>query len=358
MNQPLLTVIVPCYNVEKYIDKCISSIVSQTYTNLEIILIDDGCTDSTGTICDRWQEKDQRIRVIHKQNEGAACAMNIGVENAKAEYVSFVDPDDWIDLNMYAELMSALLTTDSDIAHCVLCYVYEDGRMEERLLENAATIQTYNRTEGVLMYLQDKWFPSLPTKILKKSLFAHVQLPKGRIFGYDQTVYLFFHQASRTVLLNRAHYFYFQRSDSISRQLDIHTETKKLTDLSDLYYERFSFVEQHPEYQDALSNTKKRAMLFGIYTLRNIIACPNLFPDVYFDVKMKQMRSISLSKDDFIRRKLKYEWYMLKISPKMYKFLRSLYFYMIRVTNRLKITDRKIYFKVSDVWRSNKWAWV
>ena len=347
--QPLLSVILPCYNVEKYIDKCIFSIVNQTYSNLEIILIDDGCTDSTGMICDAWKEKDQRIRVIHKQNEGAAYAMNIGVENAAAEYVAFVDPDDWIDLNMYTELMSALLTTGSDIAHCVLCYVYEDGRMKERILKDAATIQTYNRIEGVLMYLKNIWFPSLPTKIFKKNLFDRVQLPKGRIFGYDLIVHLFFHQASQTVLLNRAYYFYLQRNVSISRQWDMPTEMKKISDISDLYFERFSFAERHPEYHDALPYTKRRAMLFGIYILRNIIACPKLFPDGYLKAKMKQMRSISLSENTYLSRRLKYEWYVLKISPKLYQFLIALYFCMIRVTNRLKITNRKIYFTISDV---------
>ena len=92
MNQPLLTIIVPCYNVEKYIDKCVSSIATQTYSNLEILLINDGSTDQTGAICDKWQTKDERIRVIHKQNEGVSYARKTGVENATAEYVTFVVP--------------------------------------------------------------------------------------------------------------------------------------------------------------------------------------------------------------------------------------------------------------------------
>ena len=111
MDQPFLSVIVPCYNVETYINRCVSSIVSQTYINLKILLINDGSTDGTGTICDVWQEKDQRIRVIHKQNEGSSYARKTGIEQTTTEYVTFVDADDWIDKNMYASMMSALLTS-------------------------------------------------------------------------------------------------------------------------------------------------------------------------------------------------------------------------------------------------------
>ena len=104
-NQPLLTVIVPCYNVEKYVDKSVASVVGQTYNNLEILLINDGSTDQTRERCDEWQKKDQRIRVINKQNEGLSYVRKTGIENATAEYVTFVDVDDWISLDMYADMM-------------------------------------------------------------------------------------------------------------------------------------------------------------------------------------------------------------------------------------------------------------
>ena len=351
-NQPLLSVIVPSYNVEKYIDKCISSIVNQTYINLEILLIDDGSTDNTGKICDEWQERDQRIRVIHKQNEGVAYARKTGVDHAKAEYVTFVDADDWIDVNMYSGMMSALLTTNSDVAHCALCYVYEDGRREELpyyFPDDVAPTQTFGRVEAVLMNLNDKWWPSVVPKIYKKKLFDHIEITKGRIFGEDQLDHLLFHHASQIVFLNSVYYFYFQRSDSISKIGNIQTEMKKVSDVNDLYYERFTFVKQHFEYHSVLPLAEHYAMIFGIYMLRNIIANPRMFPQKYFDVKIEQMRSISLSGDDKLRRKLKAERYALMISPKLYKFLISLYFCMIRMTNRLKISDRKTYYTVSDL---------
>jgi len=98
-QQSLLSDVVPCYNVEKYLDKCISSIVSQTYTNLEILLIDDSSPDNSGMMCDAWQDRDKLTRVIHKQNEGSSFARKTEVDNTTAEYVTFVDSDDWIDEN-------------------------------------------------------------------------------------------------------------------------------------------------------------------------------------------------------------------------------------------------------------------
>ena len=186
MNYPLLSVVVPCYNVEKYLDKCIVSIVEQTYPNLEILLIDDGSPDNSGAICDTWQERDSRIRVIHKQNEGSSYARKTGVEIATAEYITFVDSDDWIDRNMYSDMMTALLSTNSDIVQCDFCIVHEDGRIEHRVQERNTTVETMGRVEGVIMILEDHdWRTSMFTKIFKKKLFEHVEFPKGRAYGED-----------------------------------------------------------------------------------------------------------------------------------------------------------------------------
>ena len=344
MNQPLLTVIVPCYNVEKYADKCISSVVGQNYANLEILLIDDGSTDTTGMICDIWKEKDRRIRVIHKQNEGVAYARKTGVDHATAEFVTFVDADDWIDVNMYADMMSALLSTTSDVAHCAFCYVYEDGRREEfpRYSSNTVSVQTYNRVESVILNLKEEWWPCLWTKIYKRQLFDHVEIPKGRIFGEDQMDHLLFHHASQIVFLNNIYYFYFQRNDSISRPWDLKTELKKISDVSDLYYERYSFVKQHPEYHEALPFVCFYIVWLYKILLRNIIAYPQCFSKNYYEVKIQQFCSISIIQDDQFRTVAKLDIFFIKISPQLYKILMSMYFQIIHVTNKLKITNRPI----------------
>ena len=116
-EMPLISVILPVYRVEKYLDRCLQSITGQTYRNLEIILVDDGSPDNSGAICDAWAEKDDRIRVIHKQNAGAGAARNTGLAVATGEIISMIDSDDYLEIHMYEHLMD-LMTEDVDIAEC------------------------------------------------------------------------------------------------------------------------------------------------------------------------------------------------------------------------------------------------
>lgn len=342
MNQPLLTVIVPCYNVEQYVNKCITSIVGQTYTHLEILLIDDGSTDETGIRCDAWQEKDQRIRVIHKQNEGVAYARKTGVENALAEYVTFVDPDDWIDSKMYTDMMATLLSTNSDIAHCDLCYVYEDGRMVHRVEKYSNTIKVIGRIEGVIMILDSyMWVPSFGTKIFKKFLFDDIEFPKGRWYGEDMILQHLFHQASQTVWIENAYYFYFQRNDSRTNLIDLRTDLKNVSDLSDAYHDRYTFVKQYPEYHSVLENLKKKTFCAGLLSLRNMVVYPQHFTKEYFYLKANQTRSFSFSKKDNLSRGYTIDLFLLKINTKLFALFRFLYARIFNLTNRLKITQKR-----------------
>ena len=354
MNQPLLTVIVPCYNVERYVDKCITSIVNQTYSNLEILLIDDGSFDATRTICDAWQERDPRIRVIHKQNEGLPCARKTGIENTTAEYVAFLDADDWIDLNMYSDLMGALLSTNSDIAQCGLCEVYEDGRMKYLgNEEKTGSIEVVGRVESVLLILKDIWHSWMGTKIYRKQLFDHIEFPKRRGFGEDYISHYLFHHASQTVYLHRDYYFYLQRSDSITKSNNIAAEMKKVSDFSDAYCDRYAFTTRHTEYHEALPFVKYMTVYTGIHLLRNMIAYPQQFTNDYFFAKAEQLRSISLTQEDKLGRSVKIDLHLLKISPKLFKCLRSLYVRLIHVTNKLKITNQPTSFSIHELF----WWW-
>jgi len=118
MKNNLISIIVPVYNVDKYLDECIKSIINQTYENLEVILIDDGSTDDSGKICDKWKANDKRIKVIHKKNGGVSSARNLGLENANGEYIGFVDGDDTISDNMFEILYNNMIKNDADISMC------------------------------------------------------------------------------------------------------------------------------------------------------------------------------------------------------------------------------------------------
>lgn len=115
---PKVSIIVPIYNVEKYIERCIDSIINQTLKDIEIILVDDGSTDRSGEIADDYAKKDSRIIVIHKENEGQGAARNIGIDIAKGEYIGFIDSDDWIDINMYERMYYSVKESKSDIGVC------------------------------------------------------------------------------------------------------------------------------------------------------------------------------------------------------------------------------------------------
>lgn len=122
-----ITVIVPVYNVEKYLQRCISSIIAQTYENLEIFLIDDGSTDSSGDICDEYAQQDGRITVVHKENAGQAIARNIALDRASGDWIAFLDSDDWIEPDMYKTLLQLAKQTDSDIATCKIKKHLDNG---------------------------------------------------------------------------------------------------------------------------------------------------------------------------------------------------------------------------------------
>jgi len=342
MQRPLLSVIVPCYNTEKYLDKCLTSITSQTYNNLEILLIDDGSADQTGMLCDAWQAKDRRIQVIHKQNEGSSNARRTGIENATADYVTFVDADDWIDPDMYAGMMAALLSTGSDIAQCGVCEVYEDGRMIHR--DNAdkrGTFEVVGRVEGALLILEDgKWRSWMWNKIFKKQLFENVVFPKGRGFGDDFITLELFHKAQQTVYLHCDYYFYLQRNESITNSKSIPAEMKNQRDYFDAYFERYVFTRQYPEYQSAMFSVKYMTICIGMNILRNIIVHPQYFPDNYFYEKAEQLCTIPVEPGDRFQRSIKMNLFVLKISPKLYFFLKSLYLQILHITNKLKITNR------------------
>ena len=356
MNQPFLTAIVPCYNVEKYADKCITSIVSQTYTHLEILLIDDGSTDNTGTVCDEWQNRDPRIRVIHKQNEGLAYARKTGIENSTAEYVTFLDADDWIDENMYTDLMAALLSTNSDISQCGVCLVFEDGRMEHfDSGYETGKLEVAGRVEGVMLILESKKRLSwMGTKIYRKHLFDGIVFPKGRGYGEDFITHDLFHKAQQSVYLHHAYYYYLQRNGSITKATNIEQEMKNHYDFYEAYYERYIFVKQHPEYHSALPGIELYVLRLGILLLRNIIGLSQYFTvdtGKLFDTASKQLRAISLTRKEKLQRGFKIDFYVLKFAgTRCYKLFRRLYVILISTTNRLKITNRQTYTVLSDTW--------
>lgn len=212
MSTPFISVIVPIYKVEPYLRKCLDSIVGQTYANLEIILVDDGSPDGCGAICDEYAARDERIRVIHKENGGVSSARNVGLAAATGAWIGWVDPDDWIEPDMFAYLLSNALAFHAEIA---ICSRYEERRRRSVFLGWKKT-EVIGTEEAMFRLLEDCAMQNhLWDKLYRRELYEGFCFPEGRTYEDVAAVYRLFERAKKIVCLSEAKYHYLQRADSI-----------------------------------------------------------------------------------------------------------------------------------------------
>lgn len=209
-----ISVIVPVYKVEAYLDKCVSSIVNQTYTNLEIILVDDGSPDNCPAMCDAWAEKDSRIRVIHKPNGGLSDARNAGMAVATGELMAFVDSDDWIAPDMCEYLYQRLTEDNSDIAACGVQMVWEDKKLC-RMLTRAGSY-VLNQEEAMRAIIEESWLKQpVWYKLYKTALVRDILFPKGKCHEDVFWSYQAVGSAKKVSVSDHVGYYYLQRGGSI-----------------------------------------------------------------------------------------------------------------------------------------------
>ena len=213
--EKLISVIVPVYNVEEYVEKCVLSIINQTYKNLEIILVDDGSTDNSGKICDEIAIKDNRIKVIHKKNGGLSDARNVGIDIAKGDYLGFVDSDDYIDPDMYSILLNNMNLTFSDISTCGRVIVNNESYKIE-YTDNITKCLTNNEAIKDLFVENNFVYHAAWDKLYKRELFDKIRFPVGRLFEDAAIMYRIFELAKKIVSTKKQLYYYVQRQGSIS----------------------------------------------------------------------------------------------------------------------------------------------
>ena len=194
--QDLISVIVPVYKVEKYLKRCVDSILAQTYPCLEVILVDDGSPDGCPAICDEYAREDRRVRVIHKENGGLSDARNAGIDAAKGKFLGFVD---------------------SDIAGCDVKKVCKTEKIEEKEQQPIRRAVYSGREATANLYDAQMYLKSVVAwnKLYKKELFEEIRFPKGKLHEDEFTSYKLLYQSESVVYINRAYYFYFQREDGI-----------------------------------------------------------------------------------------------------------------------------------------------
>lgn len=210
---PKISIIVPVYNVEKYIHRCIDSILHQTFKDFELILVDDGSLDNSGKICDEYAKEDDRIKVIHKENGGLSDARNVGLDIAQGEYIAFVDSDDWIEKDMYSILYENIRKYNADISICKMRKIF-DSTVDNNITTNNCII--LNNEEAFDCLFNNKYYASHACdKLYKKSLFDGIRYPVGKLYEDMFTTYRLFEKANKVVFSDYIGYNYFQRKDGI-----------------------------------------------------------------------------------------------------------------------------------------------
>lgn len=209
-NLPLISVIVPVYNISEWIGRCINSICKQSYNNLQIILVNDGSTDSSGELCDQFAKTDSRIQVIHKLNGGLSDARNVGLMQALGEYVSFVDGDDWI-MPQFIETLYNVIRDDCDLAEC--SYIKTTGRMPQIDLNSKVII--CNTEQAMEAHIKDCMFRQVVWNKLYRRAVLTVPFEKGKCHEDVFWTYQILAQCTRLAHVETPLYCYFQRSDSI-----------------------------------------------------------------------------------------------------------------------------------------------
>lgn len=228
MYEDLISVIVPVYGVEKYLQKCIDSICGQTYRNLQIVLVDDGSPDDCGAICENAKKLDKRVTVIHKQNGGVSDARNFGIDVAKGKYITFIDGDDYISSDFIEYLYRLIKTNNAEIS--IAGFVKTKKRDDKSRINNPST-ECFSQREALREMLYARKFSMSPWgKLYLTEFYSNIRYPYGKIAGEDiLTTYKVFNKACKIIYGNQICYYYLRRSGSILNS----SSSKKIFDMID-----------------------------------------------------------------------------------------------------------------------------
>lgn len=298
-----ISIIVPIYNVEKYLNRCIESILNQTFRDFELILVNDGSTDNSLDICRYYEDIDNRICVINKNNGGLSSARNCGIKNAKYEYIGFIDGDDYIHPQMYELLYDAIIKNNSDLSICDYKKVFENESVINKIYSyNESYINTFSNIE-CLNRLYDKNnkidFIIACNKLYKKDLFNTVDFPLGKLHEDEFIAHKILYETKKVTFINKKLYYYLQRENSIMgkginiRTLDVlyalydRINFFKNNNLMDLYdkaidmYIYKSFLYYYEVY-DINTNCNKALRKVRINIFRSLL---NIYTSEKFSIK-------------------------------------------------------------------------
>ena len=247
---PKISVIVPVYNTEKYLRRCVDSILAQTFKDFELLLINDGSTDGSGAICDEYAQKDSRVRVFHKENGGVSSARNLGLENAQGKWITYVDGDDWIEPTMYEELYKKAIEDNADVVYSDLKMVFKDKEEYYSIAKHS-----WDKKEMMKNYIASVW-TCLVYAIVRRDVYEANNLKSPTHLCYCEDFWLsvrLFHFAKKISYINKAFYSYY-RVNETSRMNNLDKKTEK--DEQTAYLETIEFFKEQgvvDRYEQELS---------------------------------------------------------------------------------------------------------
>lgn len=318
-SMELISVIVPVYKVEDCLDKCVRSIAEQTYSNLEIILVDDGSPDRCGAMCEAWAQKDHRIKVVHKENGGLSDARNAGMKVATGSLISFIDSDDWVEPDFLETLLGAMNDRNAQIAECAVELVDEQGNVLR--LRKAAEVPCVDKIDGLRrMIFEDGIFQTVWNKLYRREVLEGILFEKGKYHEDDFWTYQVFDRMERLAIVDRPMYHYLQRSGSI---MGAGYSLRRLDGLE----ARFHRMEYLSKYEQLKDLTRQQLMLDYMWHLQCVLR--NLQGEdrktaVVMIMKMKKATSKVQFKKLTLNIKYRVWYKVFQLTPKMTARIRNL----------------------------------
>lgn len=253
----MISVIIPVYNMEKYLDDCLSSVLGQNYKNIEVLLVDDGSKDNSRTICEAWAKKDNRIRFFHKENGGQGSARNLALDNIKGDYISFIDSDDLITNDMYSNLKDAINENETDMAICKT-YTFTDGETPV-FKEEKCDIEYFNMTSFEAMEMRmnsNSMVSDSPcNKLYKAELFENLRFTEGRLLEDSALMYKLIAKCNRITHIKKVGYLIRNNMSSDSRV----KYNVRRCDTMVTYEEMVDFISNNDDYKTLTVKTQQLA---------------------------------------------------------------------------------------------------
>lgn len=318
-SYPLVTVIIPIYNVEKYLNKCIESVVAQTYSNLEIILINDGSTDDSKNIIEKWTKKDKRIVYIYQKNQGLSAARNSGLDVARGDWIAFVDSDDFISKNYIQEMIQV---ATSDMTDLVICQINKTIGNKISSITSSSQMGEYNSQQFWKLFFEKKSDEALVVawnKLYSKKIFNNLRYKRGIINEDEQILYSVIKRCRRIVIIPQALYFYrLSRKDSIMTKVNATKVIRKeyykiLLERADNFYKNDQLLFAMLTYKEIVakltgelslnpSKDNKETVEYLFSNVKNRIKKQHIKPDFALKMYLHFPRIIYLVK--FLRKEI------------------------------------------------------